>query len=349
MKLSFSHPYKENLSINLGQFTQVVGQNQQLKYYIWQLLVWYFNGKKYSEEDLNIFNQAEPEISTEATILKRNFFDIISISDVQDLTEQMVYKKGTVAFDFMKISLNSVDIINEIDDINDKLDKISLLINDKINLIVGDTCYHTESIYLTIEQLLAKNFTPYFNVLHQNISFEFVDNETKVLIFLEMIEQKLTTHTDHLLLVFRNMDDYLNYSSFVRICQKISNLCDKYPYFYCMIFPSNEGYLYVTKENVEHINIVSDFVEQLYEFRFMYQRFLEQYPSNESPDEDEFLKILQRNSSYLFTQEIEHVSLGVSDLVAIKILNTLYHYDKKLNYTIPMTNPLELHFLQDKN
>ena len=301
MKLKFSHPYKENLFINLGQFTQVVGQNQQLKYYIWQLLVWYFNGKKYSEEDLNLFNQTEPEISIETTTVKRSFFDIISISDVQDLSEQMVYKKGTVAFDFMKISLNSVDIVNEIDEINDKLDKISLLINDKIGLIVGDTCYHTESIYLTMDQLLSKNFSPYFNVSHQNISFEFVDNETKVLIFLEMIEQKLITHTERLLVVFKNMDDYLNYSSFITICKKISELCEKYPYFYCMIFPSNEGYLYATKENIEYINIVSDFVEQLYEFRFMYQRFLEQYPSNEVPDEDEFLKILQRNSSYLFS------------------------------------------------
>ena len=116
-----------------------------------------------------------------------------------------------------------------------------------------------------------------------------------------------------------------------------------------MIFPSNEGYLYVTRENVEHINIVSDFVEHLFEFQFMFHRFLSQYPSNTVPSEEEFLKILQRNSSYLFTQEINHVSLGISDLVAIKILNNLYQYDKKLSYVIPMTNQLELQYLQDKN
>ena len=116
-----------------------------------------------------------------------------------------------------------------------------------------------------------------------------------------------------------------------------------------MIFPSNEGYLHVTRDNVEHINIVSDFVEHLFEFQFMFHRFLSQYPSNTVPNEEEFLKILQRNSSYLFTQEINHVSLGISDLVAIKILNNLYQYDKKLNYVIPMMNQLELRFLQDKN
>ena len=206
-------------------------KNQQLKYYIWQLLIWYFNGKKYSEEDLNIFNQTEPEISTETGVLKRNFFDIISISDIQDLSEQMAYKKGTVAFDFMKISLNTVDVASEIDEINNRLDKISMHINDTINLNVSDVSYRTESNYFTIDQLLTKNFSPFFNVNHQNISFEFVDNETKVLIFLEMIERKLIDNPNQILLIFKNMDDYLSHSSFVVICEKLSELCRKYPYF----------------------------------------------------------------------------------------------------------------------
>ena len=46
MRLHFTHPYKGNLDINFGQFTQIIGQNQQLKYYIWQLFMWYFDGKK---------------------------------------------------------------------------------------------------------------------------------------------------------------------------------------------------------------------------------------------------------------------------------------------------------------
>lgn len=51
MKMNISHPYKDNITLSFGQFTQVVGQDQQLKYYIWQILLWYFGGKKYSEED----------------------------------------------------------------------------------------------------------------------------------------------------------------------------------------------------------------------------------------------------------------------------------------------------------
>ena len=121
MRLHFTHPFKDNLDIHFGQFTQIIGQNQQLKYYMWQLFIWYFDGKKYSEEDLSLFNQEEPEILCEGKSLKRNDFSIISISDIKDLLEQMTYKKGTVAFDFMKINLDTVDVMEEIDEINDKL------------------------------------------------------------------------------------------------------------------------------------------------------------------------------------------------------------------------------------
>ena len=33
MRLHFTHPFKDNLDIHFGQFTQIIGQNQQLKYY----------------------------------------------------------------------------------------------------------------------------------------------------------------------------------------------------------------------------------------------------------------------------------------------------------------------------
>ena len=172
MKLHFSHPYKDNLEINFGAFTQIVGQNQQLKYYIWQLLIWYFDGKKYREEDLTLFNQAEPEISDGNEPIKRNTFKIISISDIQELLEQMTYKKGTVSFEFMRQKFNDIDVMTDIDDMNDRLSSISSKINDKLALSIQDVNYHTESIDFNAEQLLLKSFIPFFEFRDQNISFE---------------------------------------------------------------------------------------------------------------------------------------------------------------------------------
>lgn len=36
------HPYKDRIELNIGAITQIVGQNNELKYYIWQILSWYF-------------------------------------------------------------------------------------------------------------------------------------------------------------------------------------------------------------------------------------------------------------------------------------------------------------------
>ncbi|MFI3836551.1 CRISPR-associated protein Csn2-St [Streptococcus equinus] len=349
MKWHFTHPYKDNLDINFGQFTQIIGQNQQLKYYMWQLLMWYFDGKKYSEEDLSLFNQEEPEILSDGKVLKRKDFKVISISDIQDLLEQMSYKKGTVAFDFMKLKLDTIDVMSEVDGINDRLDRISLTVNQNLNLSIDNVTYHTESCLVTSEQLLSKYFQPYFNYQEKNIAFEFVNNETKVMFLLKMIKEKLKNDTSNILLVFKNMDDYLDYSSFIRICESITQITSEFPNFYCTIFPSNESYLYVTKETIESVTIVSDYIESLYDLDFMYERFVGRYPSNNVPTKKEFLILLQKNASYLFSDQITYVSLGISDMVAIKILNSLYQYDKKLSYSIPLVDPLEISFLKDKD
>lgn len=249
----------------------------------------------------------------------------------------------------MKINLDTVDVMEEIDEINDKLEKVSLTVNQALDLSIKDVTYHTESCMVTAEHLLSKYFQPYFKYQDKNIAFEFVDNEIKVMFLLKMLSEKLSNDTSNILLIFKNMDDYLDYASFIRICQVITRMADEFPNFYCTIFPSNESYLYVTKETIENITIVSDYIESLFDLDFMYERFVGRYPSNNVPTKKEFLILLQKNASYLFSEQISYVSLGISDMVAIKILNSLYHYDKSVKYPISEINQLEISFLKDKD
>lgn len=166
---------------------------------------------------------------------------------------------------------------------------------------------------------------------------------------LKMLQERLSNDTNNILLIFKNMDDYLDYSSFIIICKTITQMTEKFPNFYCTIFPSNESYLYVTKETIEHVTIVSDFIESLFDLDFMYERFIGRYPSNNIPSKSEFLILLQKNASYLFSDQISYISLGISDMVAIKILNSLYQYDKSVVYPIPKIDPLEISFLKDRD
>lgn len=259
----------------------------------------------------------------------------------------MEYKKGTVAYDYIKKKINSIEIMEQIESINDNLDRISLLLNQKLNLQIDDIIYHTEATYFNTDQLIQKNFLPYFGKNDKNISFEFVDNKTKFLLFLSMLETMVMNSNEKVLLVLRNMDDYLSYNEFVECCEKMELLTNKCNLLYAISFPSNEGYLHVTKEVMEEINIVSDYTDHFYSLEFMYERFSNQYPINQIPNEKEFLISLRKIGPYLFSSEILHMSLSMEDQVALKILNNLYQYENKTKFRIESINPMLLKYLEE--
>ena len=130
MKFFVQHPYKERIELNIGAITQIVGQNNELKYYIWQILSWYFGGKKYSSEDLSIFDYEEPTILDEAReIVKRSSYHYIDISSFKDLLEQMEYKKGTLAHGYLSKIINQVDIVGHLEKINEQVELIERAMN----------------------------------------------------------------------------------------------------------------------------------------------------------------------------------------------------------------------------
>ena len=188
---------------------------------------------------------------------------------------------------------------------------------------------------------------PYFGQNDKNISFEFVDNKTKFLLFLSMLEVVITDQSEKVLLVLRNMDDYLSYKEFVECCEQLEYLTNHSNILYTISFPSNEGYLHVTKEVLEEINIVSDYVDHFYSLEFMYERFTNQYPINQIPSKQEFLSSLRKIGPYLFSSDILHMSLSIEDQVALRILNNLYQYEMKIKFRIEPVNSMLLKYLEE--
>ena len=79
----------------------------------------------------------------------------------------------------------------------------------------------------------------------------------------------------------------------------------------------------------------------------MYDRFANQYPINQIPDEQDFLTSLRKIGSYLFSSDILHMSLSVEDQVALKILNNLYQYEMKTKFRSESVNPMLLKYLEE--
>ena len=162
-----------------------------------------------------------------------------------------------------------------------------------------------------------------------------------------MLQVVITDQSEKVLLVLRNMDDYLSYKEFVECCEQLERLTIHCNMLYTISFPSNEGYLHVTKEVLEEINIVSDYVDHFYSLEFMYERFTNQYPINQIPCKQEFLSSLRKIGPYLFSSDILHMSLSIEDQVALRILNNLYQYEMKIKFRIEPVNPMLLKYLEE--
>ena len=321
MKFFVQHPYKERIELNIGAITQIVGQNKELKYYIWQILSWYFGGKKYSSEDLSIFDYEEPTILDEpGEIVKRSSYHYIDISSFKDLLEQMEYKKGTLAQGYLSKIINQVDIVD-----------------------------HLENRPLTLDQLLSKNFSPFFAIENKNLSFEWVSNTDKLSLFLEMLDRLLSQTTEKYLILVKNIDSFISEESYDSFYKQISQMVKKYPNLTFILFPSDQGYLKIDEENSKFVNILSDQVEHLYDVEFMYERVKKHYPSNNFPTREDFRMSLETVTPYLLTKMLRQPSLTLVDSVILNILNQLFQFNYRIRYSQTPDEELLHRYLESKN
>ena len=74
--------------------------------------------------------------------MKRSSYHYIDISSFKDLLEQMEYKKGTLAHDYLSKVVNQVDIVAHLERINEQVELIEETMNRHINLNCGQVEYH---------------------------------------------------------------------------------------------------------------------------------------------------------------------------------------------------------------
>lgn len=350
MKFFVQHPYKERIELNIGAITQIVGQNNELKYYIWQILSWYFGGKKYSSEDLSIFYYEEPTILDEAgEIVKRSSYHYIDISSFKDLLEQVEYKKGTLAHGYLSKIINQVDIVGHLEKINEQVELIEEAMNRHINLNCRQVEYHLENRPLTLDQLLTKNFSPFFAIGNKNLSFEWVSNIDKLSLFLEMLDHLLLQTTEKYLIVLKNIDGFISEESYTIFYKQICHLVKKYPNLTFILFSSDQGYLKIDEENSRFVNILSDQVEHLYDVEFMYERVMKYYPSNDFPTREGFRMSLGTVTPYLLTKMLRQPSLSLVDSVILNILNQLFHFSYRIRYSQTSDEKLLQKFLESED
>ena len=221
--------------------------------------------------------------------------------------------------------------------------------NQHINLNGGKVEYHLENRPLTLDQLLSKNFSPFFAIENKNLSFEWVSNTDKLFLFLEMLDRLLSQTTEKYLIVLKNIDSFISEKSYDSFYKQIGQLVKKYPNLTFILFPSDQGYLKIDEESSRFVNILSDQVEHLYDIEFIYERVKKHYPSNNFPTREEFRMSLETVTPYLLTKMLRQPSLTLVDSVILSILNQLFQFNYRIRYSQTPDEELLHRYLESKN
>lgn len=327
MKWKITHPYNDFVEIEVGQYTQVVGLNQELKYYIWLLINWYFGGKKYTENDLSLFDFEEPLIQSEEKILNRKEFKVIVIERAEDLHEQLSFKKGTIAYEYLLQILNRVELTSHIEKLNDILEQLSIEINKAAQVGVKDVLYKTDVIDFVKETIIKNHMIQLVEREGVAVSNELIENESKFLILLSMLERILEESPDKYLLLIKNAEEYISKRNYQQIVERIIKDSDVYGNLFVLNFITIGGSVALLPNLVECINIIGDHIESLPELGFIYSRYRKHYPLSDVPSEEQFMESLSKICSFLLAKEIGDFSFSVEDKVTLKVLNQLFSFE----------------------
>ena len=326
MKWKISHPYNDFVEIEVGQYTQIVGLNQELKYYMWLLLNWYFGGKKYTENDLSLFDFEEPVIQSEENILNRKEFKLITIERAEDLHEQLSLKKGTIAYEYFMQIMNRVELTSHIEKLNDILEQLSNEINKTAQIEVKDVLYKTDVVDFMKESIIKNHLLQLVERDGVVVSNELIDNESKFLILLNMLERLLEESSDKYLLLIKNAEEYISKNRYQQIVERILRESNTYGNLYVLNFITIGGCVVLFPNLVESVNIIGDYIESLPEWDFVYDRYCKHYPLNDVPSEEHFRQSLSRVCGFLLAKEIGDFSLSVEDKVTLTVLNQLFSF-----------------------
>lgn len=347
MKMKVTHPFHEFVEFEFDHFAQIVGGNQELKFYIFQLINWYFDGKKYSEDDLEIFDFNEPNISIDNHIVSRKKYRVVSIETMSDIAKQLSLKKGTLVFDYICQIMNQVDLAIQIEKMNDVLQEMICNINDAINIEEDSIKYETEGIEFIKENIIKDHLQSKFYQMEKNISVDLLNNSCKLNLLISILEKILTASTEHYLLVLRNLGDSISRKEIKSILKRILNLTEHHDNLSVINFIGYHEPVIFEKGVVEEITIIGERIESLPELEFLYQRFIKSYPLNTVPTMEEFCSSLERIVYYLFDKEWIDVSLSIKDQTTLKVLHQLYDYDLKEVSYIGNSEVLQMFIRED--
>ncbi|MBQ8490763.1 MAG: hypothetical protein IJ535_13380 [Pseudobutyrivibrio sp.] len=305
MKLSIAN-YNENIEINFDVITQLCGQNLPIKNTIVDSICKHFSNDKYKDYEERLIDN----ILIDGEVPGRKQWECCRISNKDDILATIQMNKGSILGKCIKESINGFDCQNDLLEI----DNILLRIFDRFNQVMFsqqpiELQYTQEDLFSMIQQTSVRTKDG------EDIHVLPVEDVLKV--FIEIVTMQQRMIPEKRLYVFENVDHYMNeacYVNFVKECEKIAKLSN----IWFIFTTSLKGYIYISPDNIESINVINDVVYSMPAMEHIIDFANKYYPISRIWNQDDVIQILKIAIHDIGKRE---ALLQSDELVFLKLMN----------------------------
>lgn len=328
------------LNIDFDNIIYLTGPNQKQLWQVFRSFYYYFN--KNPKLTANIYGENKIEISLDDDELSVKNNDVYFINNRDSIYQQMIYKKDSMLFDLLNTWQDNAEINQSLERINDEIIKLELKLQSLVDEYSDNL--KTEFQETTYMDLLKGNLLMNYQVDDKNYPLEFMDTETLLDEFLNLLEFKLTNNKKTSWLVLYNLDSFISASDDNDFVDHLKLLLDKYDLK--IIYIGNDlNEVPIDATDFEKIVISAQGFSQLLPYDELIKSVKMHYPNEYEASEKAFVSSVKRVAPLV--GNINKMFISNKDLVLLKVVNDILGYETSYDLNSQLLSNAETKFLED--
>lgn len=273
-------------------FIQIVGKNEELKRLIVDVYLKIFSGYKFSDIDMEAMKGFYPEVTRDGQTLKKNDIEVIRISNIEDVLEQLKVKKGSIILEHL-LSLNNELTINKaLNNIEEGLMQLSIqldrLIQDKV--ASDNISIETDICNFDFKKIVASFIEiNYVDEFGTSKPLWLLNGKEYLDLFLNLIKLRLKDNVC-MTIIIDGLDVKMAKDLYDNFINELYCLTKEYSNFKIWLIPKTKEGVLLDYNIFNNTYIIDDEVISLKDFGVTYDSICRNYPDNNFPMEKEVLE-----------------------------------------------------------
>lgn len=315
------------------------GPNRKMLWQIYRSIYYYFN--KAPSLSTNIYGKNDIEVSLDDELISKKNTHFFTISSRESLYNQMIYKKGTLLFEMLNQMKDDFEVNRAMDRLNNEQLRISIILQKYLQ------CY-SDSLTVDLREfnyleLLKSQLVIGYEENQNEFPLVFMDTDTLVDEFLNLLKKHLSTATNSTWLVLSNLDSFISEESKEEIMSAVKKYQKEYD-LVVIYFGKNLSHINISSDDVENVVVCVDDCHQLLPYDQLRKSVSMHYPNELDYSKEDFTRAIARIVPNIGNGR--KIFLNPKDLVLLKIVNVLLNYETFYDLEDQLLTEAETKFLK---